>query len=95
MASLAIRIDDPDNGCWLPENTAATPHPLMPKAVPHSRIHSSNYFFWVRNRLGSIFHEPAFRKDLQLVARQLQEHTFPEFVMPKKGQKIPKGEHLG
>ena len=38
MARLKIRIDDPDNGCWLPENTAATPHPAFPAAVPHSRI---------------------------------------------------------
>lgn len=34
MAKLRIGIDDVDNGCWLPENTAATPHPVYPKAPP-------------------------------------------------------------
>ncbi len=47
MAKLQIRIDDVDNGCWLPENTAATPHPAFPKAPSHSRIHRYNYFFWI------------------------------------------------
>lgn len=48
MASLRIGIDDPDNGCWLPENAAATPHPAFPKAPPQSRIHRAAYFRWLR-----------------------------------------------
>lgn len=31
MAKLKIGVDDTDNGCWLPENTAATP-PLLSKS---------------------------------------------------------------
>ncbi|BFM15465.1 hypothetical protein R50073_16480 [Maricurvus nonylphenolicus] len=89
MARLGIRIDDSDNGCWLPENTAATPHPAFPKAVPHSRIHRYNYFFWLRFRLGSIRQEQPFRTTLQLTARHLQQGTQPEFVMMKKGQGLP------
>ena len=49
MAKLKIRIDDANNGCWLPENTAATPHPTFPNAVPHSRIHRFNYYFCGRS----------------------------------------------
>jgi hypothetical protein len=89
MAKLKIRIDDPDNGCWLPENTAATPHPAFPKAIPHSRIHRFNYYFWLRSRLGNIRQETAFRKTLQLTTQHLQEHTFPEYVMLKKGANLP------
>lgn len=91
MARLKIRIDDPDNGCWLPENTAATPHPVMPRAVPHSRIHRNNYFFWLYSRLRGISQEASFRANLNLIAKQLHEHTFPEYVMLKKGAGLPDG----
>ena len=94
MARLKIRIDDPDIGCWLPENTAATPHPKFPAAVPHSRIHRYNYFFWLRHRLGSIRKEHLFRMDLQLIARHLQERTMPDYVMLKKGLGLPNGGRL-
>lgn len=91
MAYLRIRIDDPDNGCYLPKSTAATPHPWFPKAVPHSRIHRYNYFFWVRFRLEGITEEAPFRKGLQLIAQHLQEGTFPNYVMSKKGEGLPNG----
>jgi len=91
MARLKIRIDDPDNGCWLPENTAATPHPNFPAAVPHSRIHRYNYYFWLRHRLGSIRKNDMFRVDLQLIAQHLQERTMPDYVMLKKGEGLPNG----
>jgi hypothetical protein len=94
MARLKIRIDDPDNGCWLPENTAATPHPAFPAAVPHSRIHRYNYYFWLRHRLGSIRKENMFRMDLQLIAQHLQERTMPDYVMLKKGQGLPNGGRI-
>lgn len=89
MARHGIRIDDVDNGCWLPENTAATPHPAFPRAIPHSRIHRYNYYFWIRSRLERILKPDLFRVDLQLIAKHLQEHTCPEYVMLKKGQNLP------
>lgn len=89
MANLKIRIDDTDNGCWLPENTAATPHPTFPKAIPHSRIHRHNYFFWIRSRLEPIRNPEMFRLDLRLIAKRLQESTCPEYVMMKKGEGLP------
>lgn len=94
MARLEIRIDDPDNGCWLPENTAATPHPAFPSAVPHSRIHRYNYFFWIRIRLSSIRKDHLFRKGLQEIARALQQKKFPSYVINKKGQDLPNGGRL-
>lgn len=91
MAKLKIRIDDPDNGCWLPENTAATPHPSFPKAPPHSRIHRSNYFFWIRSRLVRIRQAPSFRTELNLIAAELHTGTFPQYVMLKKDAGLPRG----
>jgi len=94
MARLKIRIDDPDNGCWLPENTAATPHPVMPRAVPHSRIHRNNYFFWLYSRLQGVSQEASFRINLKLIAKHLHEHTFPEYVMLKKGAGLSGGRRM-
>jgi hypothetical protein len=85
MAKLKVRIDDADNGCWLPENTAATPHPAFPSAPPHSRIHRFNYYFWINSHLISIQKENSFRARLQLIAKQLQQGALPSYVMLPKG----------
>ncbi len=89
LAWLKLRIDDPDNGCWLPENTAATPHPLFPKAVPHSRIHRYHYYAWLNRIINSQFisNQANLRQALKLIAQQLQERTFPPYVMLPKGKK--------
>lgn len=91
MAKLGIGIDDVDNGCWLPESTAATPHPQMPKAPPHSRIHRYNYYFWLNNRFSSVNKEDVFRFKLKGTALDLYKAEFPSFVMLKKGQGLPQG----
>lgn len=84
MAKLKIGIDDVDNGCWLPENTAATPHPAYPKAPPHSRIHRYNYYTWIYSKLSAARAAPIFRTRLNLVAQMLQTGQMPESVMMKK-----------
>jgi len=90
LAWLKLRIDDPDNGCWLPENTAATPHPSFSKAVPHSRIHRYNYYAWLNRIINFQFtpNQSTLRKSLKLVGQQLQEGTFPPYVMLPKGKGI-------
>lgn len=87
MAKLKIRIDDPDNGCWLPENTAATPHPAFPRAVPHSRIHRRQYYAWIFSSFHGIFQEPFFRVKLGVIASQLQQGTLPKHVLAPKSVK--------
>lgn len=85
MAKLKIRIDDSDNGCWLPENTAATPHPAFPKAPPHSRIHRYAYYFWIDSRLSAVRNETHFRTHLNLIGKMLVTGQFPkEVLLPKK-----------
>jgi len=91
MAKLKIRIDDSDNGCWLPENTAATPHPAFPKAPPHSRTHRSNYYFWINSHLISLSKENIFRARLNLLSRQLQQGGYPNYLLLPKGAGLPKG----
>jgi len=90
LAFYGLRIDDPDNGCWLPVNTAATPHPAFPKAAPHSRIHRHNYYFWLEARINgvTIKNIAMLRVALRLVAQSLHEHTFPKYVMYPKGQEF-------
>lgn len=94
MAVVKIRIDDSDNGCWLPENTDATPHPSFPSAPPHSRIHRSNYFFWLFSRLGSLRNESLFRTNLQTVVNLLQQGKLPSYVMHPKGVGLPQGRRI-
>lgn len=89
-AKLKIRIDDPDNGCWLPESTAATPHPMMPSAPPHSRIHRYNYYFWLSSRLEGIRNPNVFRTGLKLIAKMLYTGTIPDYVLLPKGQGLPR-----
>src|SRR5690606_27218725 len=90
MARLMIRIDDPDNGCWLPENTAAKAH--MPvrlrNAVPHSRIHRFNYYFWLNTLIDPaiISTEADLRRTLTMIATRLQAGSQPNYVMNKKGE---------
>lgn len=93
LAWLKLRIDDPDNGCWLPENTAAKPH--MPRrlqnAVPHSRIHRYNYYFWLNSLIDpeTTSTQTNLRRTLNMVAARLQSGTQPTYVMNKKGEGLP------
>jgi len=93
LAFQKIRIDDPDNGCWLPRNTAAKA--VMPKrlkeAVPHSRIHRFNYYFWL-NRIISLTLTSSpkkLRNTLNTVELRLQSGRQPDWVMNKKGKGLP------
>lgn len=93
IAWLRMRIDDPGNGCWLPENTAAKAH--MPahlkSAVPHSRIHRHNYYFWLAQviNLRRTDTQDALRQALKMVAARLQAGSQPVYVMNKKGEGLP------
>lgn len=88
MARFKVRIDDPDNGCWLPRRTIDTPHWAFPRAVPHSRIHRSNYFLWLRNQLLPSKSNQSFRIRLQNIENMLQNGTFPPEVMLRKGDGV-------
>ena len=90
LAFLKLRIDDPDNGCWLPSNTASRPQSSYPRGVPHSRIHRWNYYFWLKTKLNMVRIKDieALRSQLRLIENQLQVSTMPDFVMMKKKEGI-------
>ncbi|MGI9283007.1 MAG: AHH domain-containing protein [Endozoicomonas sp.] len=87
LASLKLRVDDPFNGCWLPRNTAAIQS--MPRtlrsAVPHSRIHRTNYYRWLDSELrpASIRNVEVLKQKLKMVETRLQAGTQPKEVMEK------------
>jgi hypothetical protein len=93
LAWLKVRIDDPDNGCWLPENTAALKE--MPvrlrNAVPHSRIHRYNYYFWLNQIINTRKTKAPneLREVLNMVELRLQSGAQPIYVMNKKGVGLP------
>jgi len=92
LAWLGVRIDDPDNGCWLPENTAAKtrmPRRLM-SAVPHSRIHRYNYYFWLSQIISTTLKsQNQLRQALNMIEARLQAGTPPQYVMLPKGTGLP------
>ena len=93
MAFHKVRIDDVYNGCWLPQNTKAkTSMPeRLKNAVPHSRIHRFNYYFWLRQILNTQKTRTPddVKYTLKTVGHQLQAGTQPDYVMLKKGEGLP------
>lgn len=93
LAWLGMRIDDPENGCWLPENTAALKEmpSRLKNAVPHSRIHRYNYYFWLRSLITLSLTPNIDRLNtvLRLIECQLQNSAFPTYVMNRKGVGLP------
>lgn len=93
MAWLRMRIDEPENGCWLPKNTAAKTQ--MPRrlsnAVPHSRIHRYNYYFWLNQLINpsTTDTKEKLRSALKMIAARLQSGKQPTYVMNKKEVGLP------
>jgi len=83
MAACGMRIDDVLNGCWLPENTKACPHPVYPKAPPHSRIHRKTYYIWLASMINkyNCKHINVLRTKLKLITQMLHQHNFPENIL--------------
>lgn len=48
---IQIRIDDPDNGCWMPKTKADARPTIYPNAIGHNRIHRKLYFLWIQNSI--------------------------------------------
>ena len=93
LAWLKVRIDDPFNGCWLPRNTAAKAHmpPHLRDAVPHSRIHRYNYYFWLNRLINPVAttSRDNLVKALGMIELRLQNGSQPNFVMNPKGEGLP------
>ncbi|WP_158658136.1 AHH domain-containing protein [Agarilytica rhodophyticola] len=90
LAWAGIRIDDPFNGCWLPKDWDDRKY--MPNylrhAVPHCRIHHTEYYFWLNNKINpqNIKTPEALINTLRLIRIALQSGSVPPNVMPQTGR---------
>jgi len=74
---FGIRINDPDNGVWLPRATKHTPHWSMPEAKGHNRYHTHGYESWLFRRLQTKASEEFIRQELRFIGQALQENNLP------------------
>lgn len=51
LARWKIRIDDPDNGVFLPRDSRYIPHKNLPNASNHAKLHTDEYYLNVTNML--------------------------------------------
>lgn len=51
LKGVGIDIDDAINGVFLPTYVKRTPHPDMPYAYAHSKVHTDVYYFNITERL--------------------------------------------
>lgn len=75
LAKFKIRIDDPDNGVYLPRDARFIPHEKMPDAANHAEIHTDEYYINVTNILNTATSELECRIALTLIAKKLREGT--------------------
>lgn len=68
---IKIRIDDPDNGCWMPKTKADARPTIYPNAIGHNRIHRDLYYHWLDNSLALMATEGQVRAFLNTVRAQL------------------------
>lgn len=76
LAAFQIRIDDPDNGIFLPRDYRFMPHPQMPKAVNHAKIHTDRYYVNITSMLLQSTTPQECRNTLKLIAQKLKDGTF-------------------
>ncbi|WP_445362957.1 AHH domain-containing protein [Microbulbifer sp. ANSA003] len=75
-----VRINDPDNGVWMPRSSEQNGHWAMPKATPHSKIHTHNYERWVYGQINNLNSESEIRAKLTIIRTHLKSGTQPEKV---------------
>ncbi|MCO1336508.1 AHH domain-containing protein [Microbulbifer sp. OS29] len=75
-----IRINDPDNGVWMPRSSRDSGHWAMPDAYPHSRLHTHNYERWVHGQVNNLNSESEIRAKLTIVRTHLKNGTEPDKV---------------
>ncbi len=75
LARWKIRIDDPDNGVFLPRDYRFIPHQELPNAVNHAELHTDEYYVNVTNTLGVATSAQECRLALRLIAKELKDGT--------------------
>lgn len=72
LAKFKIRIDDPDNGVYLPRDSRFIPHENMPDAANHAKVHTDEYYINVTNILNTATTALECRVALKLIAKKLR-----------------------
>ncbi|WP_444998630.1 AHH domain-containing protein [Aliikangiella sp. IMCC44359] len=75
LAKFQIRIDDPDNGVYLPQDSRFIPHEDMPDASNHAKVHTKLYYINITNILSSSRSKQDCRVALKMVAKKLKSGT--------------------
>ncbi len=84
MALKKVRIDDTDNGCWLPGSAKDALGSRYPNAVPHRRLHNFRYYNWLTNIAlykADRLSEPEFRAKLNTSRDMLQSGAVAGLVL--------------
>ena len=81
LAAFGIDIDNEANGVFLPKGLKCCPHPILPAASPHTKVHTHFYFLNVEFLLESTIAEGMGRNDiietLREIGEDLQDGVFP------------------
>ena len=75
LAKWKIRIDDPDNGVFLPRDSRYMPHPELKDAVNHAELHTEEYYINITAMLRQATSEQECRETLRLIAQCLIDGT--------------------
>lgn len=82
---IKIRIDDPDNGCWMPKTKADARPTIYPNAIGHNRIHRQLYYDWIERTLSVMNRPGQVRAFLNTVRAQLlQGNIRPEMKLQEE-----------
>lgn len=76
LARWKIRIDDPDNGVFLPRDSRFIPHNELPKALDHAKLHTEEYYVNVASVLSQTTSEQGCRAALRIIGQKLQDGSF-------------------
>jgi hypothetical protein len=68
---IAIRLDDPDNGAWMPKTKADARPTIYPNAIGHNRIHRQLYYRWIENTITMMDDDNLVRAFFNTVRTQL------------------------
>jgi hypothetical protein len=91
LADIEMRIDDPDNGCWMPKTKADARPTIYPNAIGHNRIHRELYYEWIYNAIFSMSTIGQVRAFLNTVRMQLLQGNIKSEM--KLQQEIDEAEY--
>ncbi|MBQ1783713.1 MAG: AHH domain-containing protein [Gammaproteobacteria bacterium] len=81
LRAVGLDIDHHSNGVWLPRFNRHTPHPAMFTAEPHSKTHTTAYYFNVealmRGTMAEGLGRSGMMETLEEIAEDLTAGSFP------------------